>query len=1031
MKRYVCFLAVVLLLMAVLPAGAEEETLWRYDEGNACLRVSGTLSGDVVLPETVDSHIVNAIGSGAFYGQNGITSVTLPASMRAVQGGAFDRMDGLTQVALNDGLEYIGSAFSSCPLLECVTIPASVQMIDALFSNCSTLKEIRFEGACPVVLNPSFCFFMMPDEYTIYVPDDQLDAYAAAFAEANGAAEHLQPSGQNAVIPEQASEESLFLFDTNTGTITGYQGNRAIVNFPATIGGEQVKAIGAYAFSSDRRLYGITLPEGLETVEEAAFQHSNNIAYIQFPSTLTNIGDNAFFNVRGDRIDWNDALEHIGANAFSYNHLSVLELPKALKTIGKGAFEGSWCRELYLGGAVESIGSRAFAGTMLNYMCFDLYAPIDIASDAFADNHLADLDLPWDSSFENRDAFAALLKDQCPSCTVWINNPDSAGVAEYPDNHAETITFQNGVWTAYHGNTPNLTVWSGYDDIDVTALGDGLFKGNQTIRSFYPHHCGWFTTIGAEAFADSSVETVELFPSITTIGDSAFRNCLNLTELTIPASVTQVGKGILAGCANLRKLTVLCDPAILPDDTLTGCDALTEIYIAADATNEQLRTMTALAGRPWYLPVARVGQPAMPTMQEMPYAELPGDDFWYDEDYDRLDSYRGYELNLTLPRTIDGIPLTCIGGTMMNRASCGDNFDVELPVRSVVIPETYRKIAAYAFSNCTTLETVICYAPIDELPDGCFSGCTSLREVVFVNGVRRIGANAFEGCSSLTTLYLGNVTEDVSEYAFSDSYGNSAFSLAECLIEDPAQTPDVDALLSAVESAPLPAPAPEPEPEALEPTPIGAEGEPYFGAWQGESMVMGDMVFTFSDIGMSMNLTLNSDGTAILDDGEEYETSVWFMQDGAAWIDGSALILDEDGKLCMTEDGTSLYFIRGDDAGSAPAPAAPVAEPDTEPASSGLGFQVEIKYVMSSAEVQGITLSPEQMGGMEYSLVFHEAGTVDFVIAGTPVPGLNWTMNEAGEIVIDYYGTPLVVTLTGEGMDMNYFDAMVIHLVGE
>ena len=77
-----------------------------------------------------------------------------------------------------------------------------------------------------------------------------------------------------------------------------------------------------------------------------------------------------------------------------------------------------------------------------------------------------------------------------------------------------------------------------------------------------------------------------------------------------------------------------------------------------------------------------------------------------------------------------------IGGGMMNRASYGDNYDVELPVVSVVIPENYTEIPAYAFSNCDTLETVICYAPIENLSDGTFKGCTNLREVIFVNGAQ-------------------------------------------------------------------------------------------------------------------------------------------------------------------------------------------------------------------------------------------------------------------------------------------------------
>ena len=58
---------------------------------------------------------------------------------------------------------------------------------------------------------------------------------------------------------------------------------------------------------------------------------------------------------------------------------------------------------------------------------------------------MTDLDLPWDSSMENRDAYAELLREQCPDCTVWINNPERGGVAEYPIDETEITTIENGV----------------------------------------------------------------------------------------------------------------------------------------------------------------------------------------------------------------------------------------------------------------------------------------------------------------------------------------------------------------------------------------------------------------------------------------------------------------------------------------------------------------------------------------------------------------------------------------------------------
>lgn len=422
MTKRIIGLLLALLLLACMPALAEEPK-WSYDNDNMYLKLDGDLSGDVTIPSEVDGYLVNAIEDNAFYEQHEITSLTMPDSLRALKGGVISSMDSLTQVTLNDGLEYLGSNFSSCNALTRVTVPASVRIVEGAFSNCANLKEIRFEGACPMFIGAEWCFFMMPEDYVIYVPDDQLDAYAAALKDANGAADHLQPSGKSAAIPEKENNEDWFVFDASTGAITGYREYHAYVEIPETIGGVPVKSVAENAFRSDYSFYGIVFPEGLERIDAGAFAYASSLAYVKFPTTLKTIGDDAFFSAQIGRIDWSEGLEEIGARAFQYDNSAILSLPETVKTIGESAFEDSWCQELYLGGNVESIGSRAFAGTPLNYLVFDLYAPIDIAPDAFVETDVADLDLPWDCSFENRDAYAELLKDQCPDCTVWINNP--------------------------------------------------------------------------------------------------------------------------------------------------------------------------------------------------------------------------------------------------------------------------------------------------------------------------------------------------------------------------------------------------------------------------------------------------------------------------------------------------------------------------------------------------------------------------------------------------------------------------------
>lgn len=895
------------LLMLSVPAAsvcAEENATWKYDEANMRLERKGDMSGDVEIPSEIDGYKVTALGANCFNSQNNVTSIIFPDSVEALQSNSICFMDNLEEVWLPENLAIIDSGnFCDCYALASVTIPASVSYIESSFSGCENLKEIRFEGVCPIFEDNDWSFENLSDECVIYVPDDQLDAYTQALADANGAADRLQPSGKNAETVELSVPEEEFEFDSSSGTITAYTGSSARLEIPAEIGGVPVKAIGEKAFYGCYAIYYVTIPEGVETIEKSSFCYAANLDYVSFPSTLQTIGEEAFCNAHIRKMQWKEGIKEIGSRAFCYNYEPILTLPSTLKYIGEGAFENSRCTELYLGGDLEKIGSRAFAGTALNYLVFDFYKPIDIAPDAFADNHIEDLDLPWDSSFENRDAYASMLKEQCPDCTVWINNPSSAGVANYPAS--EDATFTDGVWTDYSGTDSDLTVWVAYNDIDVTALGDGLFKGNKSIRAFYPHHCGWFTTIGNEAFADSSVEYVELFGSITTIGDGAFENCENITELTIPASVTHVGKGVLAGCTNLQKLTVLCDPSILPSDFLNDCNELKEVYADANASDEQIEILNTLAKRPWYAPVSRVGE-ELHKAQLMPYEPLPGEDFWYDEEYNRLDRYEGYELNLVLPREIDGVKLTMIGGGMMNRAACGDNYEMELPVRSLVIPENYTEIPSYAFENCETLETVICYAPIENLREGTFHNCTNLREVIFVNGVRNLENYVFAGCQNLETVYLGEYLEEVSEAAFQNEDGSEAFALENCMTA-PDQMPDVEGLLTAVKSDPIPEPESETELTAV---PIGEEGAALFGTWYGTSMEMEGEVINLKEFGMTTQITLNDDGTVQMTNNGETEVAAWMYSDGVAYIDTMQGTLKENGELCLEDDGVKMNFSR-------------------------------------------------------------------------------------------------------------------------
>lgn len=91
---------------------------------------------------------VTSIGAGAFEGCTGLTSVIIPDSITSISGDAFRGCTGLTSVTIPDSVTSIGMhAFQGCSGLTSITIGKGVKIIrDAAFSGCIGLKRIIFKG---------------------------------------------------------------------------------------------------------------------------------------------------------------------------------------------------------------------------------------------------------------------------------------------------------------------------------------------------------------------------------------------------------------------------------------------------------------------------------------------------------------------------------------------------------------------------------------------------------------------------------------------------------------------------------------------------------------------------------------------------------------------------------------------------------------------------------------------------------------------------------------------------------------------
>ncbi len=511
---------------------------------------------NLVIPTAINGYPVVSIADNAFKGNVNIKSVTFAEGLRTIGYGAFKDCTNLggsielpaSLTLLDHRFEYEDGAFQNTAVTSVKvnggTTNDPLEITNHSFYNCSSLKSVTLSGRESLI--GSNAFSGCANLETLTMP-------AGAVS---------KTIGDNAFQGSSIKE----------------------LNIPAT-----VTSIGKGAFYDCRALTSLTLNEGLTTIGGGAFGNCVNLTgRITIPSTVTELQghfaeEGVFRNTSLTEVEFAEGGESVKIENYAFSDCKMLEkvtFPKHLISIGDNAFMGDAALEdlVFVEGASGfTIGASAFNGSGVTTLTLPKTV-LSIGSHAFYDcGELTSLTLNEGLSTIGQSAF-----QNCVKLTGRLVIPST--VTEIGSNYyGDEGAFQN----------------TGIVELEIADGSAGLSIGTKTFsecksleRAVLP---GRFTNIGEAAFmGDVNLASVQMESGSynQTIGTSAFKET-GIIELHIPSRVTSIGSYAFYGCKALKLLALEEGLEVIGESAFRDCTNLTgELIIPS--------TVQRIDGTAWY-----------------------------------------------------------------------------------------------------------------------------------------------------------------------------------------------------------------------------------------------------------------------------------------------------------------------------------------------------------------------------------------------------------------------------------------------
>ena len=492
-----------------------------------------------------------------------------------------------------------------------------------------------------------------------------------------------------------------------------------------------VTEIGSQAFANCEQLSSVTLSEGLQVISEFAFTGCTKLQLIHIPSTVIALGQDCFFSC--DHLASvtlplaQPEFQNIRVNTFRRcKQLSEIKIPSSVKIVGNNAFDGC-----------VSLNKVEFGGS--------------------DDGDSCSLELIGKESFIYCEALTSI---SVPSSVKEISKE-----AFFHCTSLKEVTFSASGQLSKIG----MNVFGSCTSLESLKIPPSLVE------------------IGESAFAGcESLANVELPKAdvngdsgkLSVIGFKAFSSCKSLSMIEIPATVTSIGEQTFYDCESLHTVILPNSPngpQAIQHFTFRACKVLTHIEIPQSVIAigpEAFYECDALKTVKFSYGLRTIGESAFGACKGLTTIELPSS-------LEELGKEAFFEcINLTSVTLNKG--LLAIGESAFGKCKKLQFIDIPTSVevidkeafveceglQSVKFRKGLKVIASKAFRCCKALTSADLPSSLEELHGTAFAECDSLVAVILPPKLDRIEKNVFRVCRNLMSIEIPPLVTEIASNAF-------------------------------------------------------------------------------------------------------------------------------------------------------------------------------------------------------------------------------------------------------------------------